>query len=110
MTVGLLLESVQAQQKMVESQLDRLHAHTQGLDGIVRDEIRRTLVDELKTVSRETTGAVEALQRLKRAANWRAALFGIGMTAASVALSSAIVWWALPSQRRSKPCAPSALC
>ncbi len=98
MKFGLMLESVQAQQKSVEDHLDRLQAHTRGIDGIVREEIRRTLVEELQSVTAETDCAVAALQGLKRAANLRATLFSIGVTAASAACSSAAAWWVVPSQ------------
>ncbi len=65
---GLLMESAQAHQKLAETQLDKLRAHTQDLDGVVRDEIRRTLVDELQMLTAETTRATRALQRVGRGA------------------------------------------
>jgi hypothetical protein len=53
MKVGLLMESAQAHQKLAEGQLERLRAHTQDLDSVVRDEIRRTLVEELRALTRK---------------------------------------------------------
>jgi hypothetical protein len=44
MKFGLLMESAQAHQKLAETHLEQLRAHTRDLDGVVRDEIRRTLV------------------------------------------------------------------
>ena len=35
---GLLLEAAQTQQRFVDETLDRLQAHTRGLDGVVRDD------------------------------------------------------------------------
>src|SRR5579863_7856981 len=55
--LGLLMESAQAHQKLAEGQLQRLRAHTQDLDGVVRDEIRRTLVEELRALSAEAARA-----------------------------------------------------
>ena len=49
--VGLLMESAQAHQKSPEGQLERLRVHTQDLDSVVRDEIRRTLVEELRSLT-----------------------------------------------------------
>ena len=42
MKFGLLMESAQAHQKLAETHSEQLRAHTQDLDGVVRDEIRRT--------------------------------------------------------------------
>ena len=56
MKFGLLMESAQAHQKLAETHLERLRAHTQDLDGVVRDEIRRTLVEELARSPRKASG------------------------------------------------------
>lgn len=97
MKFGLLMESAQAHQKMAESQLERLRAHTQDLDGVVREEIRRTLIDELQEVAAESKRAAQALQGVKRAANLR----GLALTAAIAVLCTAIpgamAHWMLPS-------------
>ena len=42
--IGLLMEAVQAQQTLATSMLERLREHTAGIDAIVREEIRATLV------------------------------------------------------------------
>jgi len=68
MKVGLLMESAQAHQKLAEGQLERLRAHTQDLDGVVRDEIRRTLVEELQALTAEATRATRALEKIRGAA------------------------------------------
>ena len=46
MKFGLLMESAELIKKMAESHLEKLRAHTQDLDGVVREEIRRTLVEK----------------------------------------------------------------
>src|SRR6202171_6593087 len=62
MKFGLLMESAQAHQKLAEAQLDKLRAHTDDLDGVVRDEIRRTLIEELQMLTAESTRATQALR------------------------------------------------
>ncbi len=48
MKFGLLMESAQTHQKLADAHLEKLRAHTRDLDGVVREEIRRTLVEELQ--------------------------------------------------------------
>jgi len=97
MKFGLLLESAQSQQKLAEEHLERLKAHSQDLDGIVREEIRRTLIDELQTVATETRLAAQSLQRLRHAANARAAFWSVGVTAAGAVVATIGLWWAVSS-------------
>ena len=73
MKVGLLMESAQAHQKLAETHLEKLRAHTQDLDGVVREEIRRTLIEELQDLAAESKRAAQALNGMKRAANMRGA-------------------------------------
>jgi hypothetical protein len=47
--LGLLMETAQSHQTTVEALFDKLKQHTQGLDAVVRDQIRHVLVEELKT-------------------------------------------------------------
>jgi len=98
MKFGLLLESAQAHQKLVEDNLERLKAHTRDLDGLVREEIRRTLIEELQAVSAESRRAARALQDVRRVANRRTASFAIVMAILSAAIPGALAWWLLPSQ------------
>src|ERR1700744_6381816 len=65
MAFGLLMESAQAHQKLAETQLERLREHTRDLDGVVRDEIRRTLVDELQMLTVETARAIAAPEKMR---------------------------------------------
>ncbi len=98
MKFGLLMESAQAHQRLAETHLEKLRAHTQDLDGIVREEIRRTLVDELQQLTAEGRRAAQALQGMKRAANLRVLLWSTGLAVLCTAIPSAIAHWLLPSR------------
>jgi hypothetical protein len=98
MKLGLLMESVQAHQKLAESHLDQLRVHTRDLDAVVRDEIRRTLIDELQSLWTESKRATEALRRIPRGAAVRAGLWGIVMAIMCTGIPMGIVRWVLPSE------------
>lgn len=96
--VGLLMEAAQAQQALAANTLDRLREHTAGIDAIVRQEIRATLLDELQSLENDSRMAAEALRRLQRTANLRLiAWSGIVLSVASL-LPGAIAWWLLPTR------------
>src|SRR5258707_9438850 len=97
MNVGLLMESVQAHQKLAESHLEQLRAHTRDLDAVVRDEIRRTLIEELQMLWAESKRTTEALQRIGRSATLRAGLWSIVITILCTGIPLAVARWALPS-------------
>jgi hypothetical protein len=97
MKFGLLMESAQAHQKLAETQLERLHSHTRELDGVVRDEIRRTLVDELKTLTAETTRAAQALRRIRRAGAIRGAAWSLVVALLCALIPVFVARWILPS-------------
>ncbi len=99
MKFGLLMESAQAHQKLAETHLEKLRAHTQDLDGVVREEIRRTLLEELQELTAESKRAAQALHGMKRAANLRGLLWSVGVAVLCTAIPSAIARWALPSAR-----------
>ena len=82
MAFGLLMESAQAHHKLAESQLQKLRDHTRDLDNVVREEIRRTLVDELQTLTAETASAIGALERIKRGVTLRNTLASVGVAMA----------------------------
>ncbi len=90
MNVGLLMESVQAHQKLAESHLEQLRAHTRDLDAVVRDEIRRTLIEELQMLWAESKRTTEALQRIGRSATLRAGLWSIVITILCTGLSASV--------------------
>jgi hypothetical protein len=98
MKFGLLMESAQAHQRLAEAHLEKLRAHTQDLDGVVREEIRRTLIDELQALTAESDRAARALRDMKRAANMRGLTWNIGIVILCTAIPSAIAHYALPSQ------------
>ncbi len=97
MNVGLLMESVQAHQKLAESHLEQLRAHTRDLDAVVRDEIRRTLIEELQMLWAESKRTTEALQRIGRSATLRAGLWSIVITILCTGIPLAVARWTLPS-------------
>ena len=97
MKFGLLMESAQAHQKLAETQLDKLRAHTQDLDSVVRDEIRRTLVEELQMLTAETARATRALQKVRRGAGLQRALWSFMLMLTYSLVPLAVARWVLPS-------------
>jgi hypothetical protein len=97
MRFGLLMESAQAHQKSAEEQLDKLRAHTEDLDGVVRDEIRRTLIEELQMLNAESKRATDALQRIRRVASVRGTLWNLLMAVLSTGIPIAVMRWTMPS-------------
>ena len=96
--IGLLMETAQTHQKLAEASLQKLKTHLQGLDTVVRDEIRRTLVAEMPALTSAAQRATEALHAAKRAANLRVTLWSVGIITASSAIPLAIAQCVLPSQ------------
>jgi len=97
MKFGLLMESAQAHQKLAEVHLEQLRTHTQDLDGVVRDEIRRTLAAELQALTVESARAARALKEMQRAANLRGVVWNLGIAILCTAIPALIAQWALPS-------------
>lgn len=97
MKFGLLMESAQAHQRLAEAHLEKLKAHTQDLDGVVRDEIRRTLIAELQTLTADSDRAARALREMKRAANLRGVVWNVGIAFLCTAVPTAVTTWVLPS-------------
>jgi len=96
--IGLLMESAETQQRLAETHLETLRAHTRGLDAVVREEIRRTLVDELAALSAEADRTVSALRAAARAVRMRGLLWNLAITAVCIAAPSAAARLVLPSQ------------
>jgi chaperonin cofactor prefoldin len=92
-----LLDSAHAHQKSAEEHLEALRAHTRGLDAIVRDEIRRTLVEELQLLTAEINKALRALQSLGRVATRRTTLWSLGLAGATALIPGVLLWWVTPS-------------
>ncbi len=101
MKCGLLMETAQTHQSLADGALQKLRAHTQDLDVVVRDEIRRTLLEELQLLASESKDAARALRSLAQSANARVALWSIGTvtlcSAIGIAMIVATARWLLPS-------------
>jgi len=96
--VGLLMEAAQAQQALATTTLDRLREHTAGLDAIVREEIRVTLIEELRALGEDSHHAAAALRRLQSSANLRLLAWGAVILSAAATLPCALAWWLLPTR------------
>src|SRR5258708_10789811 len=96
--LGLLMEAAQTQQALAATALERLREHTLGLDDIVRDEIRRTVIEELSARVEDSRRATESLRGLKRAASLRVTAWGVGLAVLSAALPLGATAWLLPSR------------
>jgi hypothetical protein len=96
--LGLLMEAAQAQQALATTTLERLREHAAGLDTIVRQEIRATILEEMQALDEESRRAAEALRRLQRAANLRLIAWSAGGSALASLLPCAIAWWLLPTR------------
>ena len=98
MKLGLLMEAAQVQQRLSQESLDRLAAHTRELEDMVRDEVRRTVVEVLGNVATESRRATESLQRVRRAANLRVLLWTVSIATICSGVATGEAWWMLPSQ------------
>lgn len=98
MKLGLLMEAAQAQQRLSQESLERLAVHTRDLDGMVRDEVRRTVAEALGSVAAESRRATESLQRVRRAANLRTLLWTVSVAMICSGVATGEAWWMLPSQ------------
>ena len=97
MKLGLLMESAQAHQKLAEAHLDRLRAHTEGLDGVVRDEIRRTFLEELRSLTAESRRAGEVLRKLRQASALRVLIWIAAAAIIGTGVPAGVLYWTLPS-------------
>jgi hypothetical protein len=82
-SIGLLMEIAQAHQQLAEAALAKLKEHTAGLDAVVREQIRQTLIDELRGVHFESQRAVESLRRVQKAADLHVVWWSVGIAALS---------------------------
>jgi hypothetical protein len=95
---GLLMEGAQAHQKAAEAQLEKLRAHTADLDSVVRDEIRRTLVEELQMLTAETARATQIFRKAGRGALVRGTIWSVLLAILCTGIPAVIMRWALPSE------------
>jgi hypothetical protein len=91
--LGFLMEAAQTHQQLAERALEKLERHTRGLDDIVRQEIRRTLIEELRAVHEESERAANALRRVRRALEAHRVWWSVVLPALSAALATLIVWF-----------------
>jgi C4-dicarboxylate-specific signal transduction histidine kinase len=98
MKLGLLLETAQTQQRLIGLSLRQLKAHTQELDDIVREQIRRTLAEEFGALVEEAARALQVLRDLKRSARLQIASWTMLATIIVSAIAVLCVWWLIPSQ------------
>jgi hypothetical protein len=96
--LGLLMEAAQSQHTLAATILDRLREHTAGLDAIVREEIRATLLEEMRALSEDSRLAAEALRRLQRTANLRLIAWSAAVFTLSSLVPCVIAWWLLPTR------------
>ncbi len=95
--MGLLMEGVQAQQQIAEASLEKLRVHTLGLDDVVREEIRRTLINELRELNHENQQTVRSLRAIRRIADRRGIFTCLTVAALCAIIPCAIVRVALPT-------------
>lgn len=95
--LGLMMETAQAHQQLVDQSLTQLQAHAQGLDAVVRDEIRRTFADECGALVQEARAATEALLDLRRSASRRLAWWSLMCAAVSAGATLLVLERLLPS-------------
>lgn len=95
--MGLLMEAAQAQQRLAQTSLEGLDAHARELDSIVREEVRRTLIETVAGLTAETEQAAEALRRLRRIADLRVVAWTVTVTLISAAVAIGAMRWTLPS-------------
>src|SRR5260370_16888525 len=98
MKLGLLMEAAEAQQALAAAALERLREHTGGLDAIVREEIRSTLIEELTALGDDSRRAAQTLRGLNHVASLRVAAWSVGVTALSAAIPFGVAWRVLPSR------------
>lgn len=96
--IGLLMEAVESQRTLVSAALQQLQQHSAGLDAVVRDEIRATLGEELRTLAQEGERAAQSLRCVGRAAHLRLTAWTCGITALAGAIPLALCWWLLPTR------------
>lgn len=98
MQIGLLMEAAQAQQRLADASLKKLKAHASDLSVVVREEVRRTLVEELQAVASDSRHAAEALRRLRQSVAVRFGVWSIALSVLCSATALLIAWWVLPSR------------
>jgi hypothetical protein len=91
------METAHAHQDLIDGSLKHLQAHTQGLDDVVRDEIRRAFIAELGGLMDESARAADALRVLGRAASLRVAWWGALIGVVPTVMVALLLSWWLPT-------------
>jgi hypothetical protein len=99
-SIGLLMETAQGHQELAEDSLKRLQQHTQGLDDVVRDTIRRTMIAELGSLIEHSNRTIESLAGLQRRLQLRTLWSGALLSAVPALLAGLCMWWVVPSPER----------
>jgi hypothetical protein len=97
MKVGLLMEAAQSHQKSAESSLRKLKAATGDLAAVVRDEVHRVVMEELRSLAADSKRASEALLAARRAANVQALVWSLAITTLCSAIPLGLARWIIPS-------------
>jgi hypothetical protein len=96
--IGLFMEAAQAQQTLATTMLERLREHTAGIDAIVREVIRATLLEEIRALGEDSHRAADALRRLERTANVRLVAWGAAVLSLSALFPFGLAWWLTPTR------------
>ena len=97
MKLGLLLESADANQNLARTGIERLNEHVRDLDGLVRSEIRSTLLDELHEIHVEISKAAQALRNLRRSIAFRLGAACLVALTVTIGIPAALTWHFVPS-------------
>ncbi len=96
--LGLLMEAAQSNQKVVAGSLRKLRAASGDIVSVVREEVRRSLCEELRSLEAEARQAADSLHALKRSANMRVLIWSICITAISTIVPLGLACWVIPSR------------
>jgi hypothetical protein len=95
--VELLLQAAETQQALAAGALERLRDYPASLDLTVREEIRATLIEELRALGEDARRASAALRSLALAASLRFLLWNAVSAALAAGVPLALAWWLLPT-------------
>src|SRR5579862_7860948 len=92
-SIGLLMEAAQEHQDLAEESLKRLQVHTQGLDDVVRDTVRRTMIAEFGALIEDSTRTIEALGTFRRRLQLRVLWSSALLSAIPAIIVGLGIWW-----------------
>jgi hypothetical protein len=97
MKLGLLMEAAQTNQKVAENSLKKLKSVSNDLATVVRDEVHRVLVEELRSLAQDSKRAADALHTVGRAAAVRTFKWSVGLTTLCSVIPLGLACWIVPS-------------